>query len=306
VKNAAQVLRSFYNYILTHSVCDEYHSEILEARKLCDKAETELPQSYAAGLALPGSFNVAASTLLGGYYADAFVESGGWGADIEEYERLDAAVGMSKDEAKATFETAIDCLSISDGVPSDSASTESSSPTKLRAVEMVQTMLEVVDIQSPTEDCKAAYTKAKARFENKCTLEPLGKLVCKTFYTNEYKDYDLPPGQDPPNMLKEPKEYVFWVEAGVLNECYPGLKMDASVMTVELGNDPATRIHVLDQVKEAFCSFYKVLPNELWEARKAPRFKLLNKGLEDVMPLETDKEKGKEMEDGEMSDDFDE
>jgi hypothetical protein len=330
VKTACQVLRSFYNYLLFHSVCDEYRSDILKARALCDKAEVELPQSYRAGNALPGNLNVAASSLFGGYYADAWVGPSGWGAELEEYERLDATVGMPREEAWPTFKWGLAFQEISDQVwladPLKAVETHvdlinrifKSSPNgahNINIIEKVQTFLEVVDIKYPTDACKSAYETERDRYRDKTNAwyQPLGKLICKTWYTNDFTDhfkyYDLPPSKDPRYSNREPKEYVFWVEEHVLRECFVGLKMDASVVTLEyvLGEaSPPGKLLVLDEVKETFCSFYKFLPNELWEAHKPPKFKLLNKGLEDVVQIETGEGAQEEMKNGEMEDDFEE
>lgn len=121
----------------------------------------------------------------------------------------------------------------------------------------------------------------------------------------EAKSYDLPLSH--PRFKEKQdqgKDYEFWVEENVLNECFAGMKMNATVLTLDSG------ILILDDVKEVFCSFYKWIPNELWVDNKPPKFRLLNKEGLPTGEDETNREDGQRLEDeldkGDMSDDFSE
>jgi hypothetical protein len=53
--------------------------------------------------------------------------------------------------------------------------------------------LEIVSIQLSDEDTKVAYAEQGKTYHQKLgRLEPLGKLVCKTCYTEDCDEYDLP------------------------------------------------------------------------------------------------------------------
>ncbi|KAF2273593.1 uncharacterized protein EI97DRAFT_480612 [Westerdykella ornata] len=274
VATACRVLRAFYNYLLLHSVCDEYRSQILAARALCDKAETELPQCYAAATALPGAFNVAASTMLGGYHAGANVTDAGWTTDSERAVWDVRGVGMRVIEAEIIFRAG--CLVYGNEALRDLVDTESDHDVD--AVKPVKTeshlYLEVVKIVSPTKNEEIDYMLHRQSWDGvmeHLNLQPMGKLVSS--------------------------EYTFLVEEAALKECYPGLKMSVTVITLPGG------MHILDEVKETYCSFYKVLPNELLAGRKTPKFRLMNRHLEGLeMAEKVGIDRVEEMEAGTMDD----
>lgn len=273
VKIACQVLRSFYNYLLFHSVCDEHRDEILLARALCDKAEFELPQSYHAGNILPGAFNVAASTLFGGSHKDTYVGASGWYDELTEEEKKNLYDGgMRDEESRVTFKTGVSVY----GTETQYKALNKLDSPNPKFVTSETTGLEVVAIHYSTDVVKEAYRIQNENWKRAIDLQPLGKLICKSCIFDDYSEYDLPPGKSPPGK-HEGRDYEFWVEDDVLEECFVGLKVDARVLTLEGG------IQILDSVREAFCSFYKWIPNELWELNKGPKFRLTNKGLEGLM-----------------------
>lgn len=51
------------------------------------------------------------------------------------------------------------------------------------------------------------------------------------------------------------------------------MKMDAKVLTLEGG------LTILDDIKEAMCSFFTWIPNELWMERKPKKVRWLKKGM---------------------------
>jgi hypothetical protein len=92
------VIRNFLNYVLQHEVCPEYVDDVMAARKLCGQAEEELRAISQLSMKLPGSFNVALSTLFGGIY---FCRNQPWEED---------PTGMTTDEAKVIFEKGVQAL----------------------------------------------------------------------------------------------------------------------------------------------------------------------------------------------------
>jgi hypothetical protein len=63
------------------------------------------------------------------------------------------------------------------------------------------------------------------------------------------------------------------VEDIVLQKCFVGMKMDATILHLQSG------ITILDEVRESMCSFFVWLPNELWMERKPKEVRWLKKGL---------------------------
>ncbi|KAF2744241.1 hypothetical protein M011DRAFT_409002 [Sporormia fimetaria CBS 119925] len=292
VKTACQVLRSFYNYLLFHSVCDEHRDRILAARALCDKAEKELPKSHRVGIALPGSFNVAASVVFGGTAAAFADHSTGWATEGEGSTEVPDNANTA--EATLLFQSAMELY----GTDEQRVAVVDLDPATLGTVKSIVTGLEVVAIELATEEQRTRHEQMQsAKFLDKDKFEPLGKLICKPWATPDFKEYDLPastgPNKDVPEMT-----YTFWIEESILEDCFIGLKLDAKVLTVPGG------MHVLDEVKETFVSFYKILPNEMWEAKKVPKLRLLNRHLPREELEELENGEGQEhMPDGAMSDD---
>ncbi|KAF2655555.1 hypothetical protein K491DRAFT_658013 [Lophiostoma macrostomum CBS 122681] len=326
VKTACQVLRSFYNYLLFHNVCDEHRDSLMAARALCDKADFELPQVYRAGTSLPGPFNVGASTIFGGSHAGTYTGLSSWTQDMSQEDLENSAIGtigMRNEAAKVTFMTGVAAYGTDEQYDLLTQAGATLQTLKITASE--STGLEVIAINKSTEEIREVYAQQNEAWKRKINLQPLGKLVCKRWQIEDFKEYDLPPSKTP-NKSKsksqsqsennETGELEFWIEDDVLAECFVGMKLEATVLTLAGG------IIVLDEVKEVFCSFYKWLPNDLWAERKPPRFRLMKKWLDGTGEEEGDgkvgangngnangKGKGKkngEMDEGEMSDDFEE
>ncbi|KAG9244382.1 Argonaute siRNA chaperone complex subunit Arb1-domain-containing protein [Calycina marina] len=101
IKPVCSVIRNFYNYLLAHGVAKEYSKEIESARGIVNLAEKELFAIATVRIMLPGNWNVAASTLFGGFYKDLYGTDQAWAGDDEDLREYLATHGM--DEAKATL-----------------------------------------------------------------------------------------------------------------------------------------------------------------------------------------------------------
>ncbi|KAF2873437.1 Argonaute siRNA chaperone complex subunit Arb1-domain-containing protein [Massariosphaeria phaeospora] len=287
VKCACQVLRSFYNYLLFHSVCDEYRDRLLLARTLCDQAETEMSNVYAAGLALPGAFNKAASTIFGGSWQGTYIGNQSWA--MEEATEVELGdIGMRNEQARVTFLTGVATYGTDAQYDMVKPSAPHPGAVDLSAFKIVKDEslgLEVVSIIPASEAVKELYVAQNEKWKNKLNLEPVGKLICKSWHTDDFHEYDLPKDKYPQGKLpvaSEGREYEFWVEDSILTECFEGMKMDGRVLTLDGG------MTILDSAKEVMCSFFKWLPNELWVERKPREVRILKKGTEG---LEDDEEK---------------
>jgi hypothetical protein len=251
------VLRSFYNYLLFHSVCDEYRNELDTARKLCDTAEAELGKTHAAGLALPGTFNCAASTIFGGSKTGTYTGDKEWAIELKGAGINLGDVGMMDQEARIMFRTAVTIL----GTEEQQSMIDT---TTVHVLEDESFGLEVLSIHPADDITKEMYNMANSQTKDKIHLQPLGRLVCQSWQIEDFHQYDLPKDKYPDGHLpeiQEGKKYEFWVEDQVLGECFVGMKMDARVLTLDGG------MTILDDVRETMCSFYKWLPNELWMQR---------------------------------------
>lgn len=298
IKNACQVLRSFFRYLLYHDVCPEYKEALLRARDLCDCAEQELPKVVAAGLALPGDFNISASTLFGGTHAGQYVGDQAWATELQAEGIALGDIGIREAEARVKFKSGVFIMG-------SDAQVDRLEKGDLQRVSTEATGLEVIGIQPPDENAKMGAAEQTAVWGDRLgRLEPLGKLLCKTWFSDDCDEWDLPkdavkyPGGKP-FRVADVKDYEFWVEESVLQECFVGMKMDAVVMTLDGG------LTILDDVKEVMCSFFAWLPNELWMERKPKEVRWLKKGLGlDEEDPSAGEDKGDEEKRG-FDDDFD-
>ncbi|KAF9739294.1 hypothetical protein PMIN06_001013 [Paraphaeosphaeria minitans] len=271
IKTACQVLRSFYNFLLYHSVCPEYRADLDRARKLCDTAETELSKVYNAGLALPGIFNTAASTIFGGSKAGTYTGNMEWAIKLKEDGVNLGEVGVMDEEARITFRTAIAIM----------GTDEQQALLDTRAVKALKDEsfgLEVVTITPSDQLTREMYVRQNVFTAPKLYLEPLGTLICRSFYVEDFNEYDLPKDKYPNGRLpktEDGNQYEFWVEDRALEECFVGMKLDARILTLEGG------ITILDDVREAMCSFYKWLPNELWMNRHPKEVVIKKKNVDE-------------------------
>ncbi|KAF1924284.1 uncharacterized protein M421DRAFT_8932 [Didymella exigua CBS 183.55] len=272
IKTACQVLRSFYNYLRYHRVCPEFDDQLQAVLKMCDLAERELVKVDAAGLTLPGDFNTSASTLFGGVHAGLFAGDKSWFQEAKNEGVSVNEMGLREQEARVKFSTGIAALGTDEQQDAIGA-------TDLKIVKRESTGLEVTAIDLPDDITREFYDAQTEIVRNKLgRLEPLGKLVCKVWYADDCDEWDLPRDKYPngrPHKLDQGREFEFWAEEHVLNACFIGMKMDASVVTLEGG------IVVLDDVKQTHCSFYSWLPNEFWMDNKPKAVRWLAKGLPD-------------------------
>ena len=269
VKQACQVLRSFYNYLRYHNVCPEYDDQLAAALTMCNSAEKELCRVQSAGIALPGDFNRSASVLCGGSQAGLFTGDKHWAEELEKDGVKIERIGIRDEEASIKFHTGVAAM----GTDEQNDIVES----HLAIVQDESVGLEVTEISPPSNVTKEFYSEHSRTVKSKLgSLEPLGTLICKAWSTPSYDEWDLPKDKYPdgkPQSANESKEYRFWVEESVLDECFIGMKMDARVLTLNGG------MTILDEIRETMCSFFTWLPNELWMDRKPKKLRWLPRGL---------------------------
>ncbi|KAF1955732.1 hypothetical protein CC80DRAFT_525921 [Byssothecium circinans] len=261
IENACKVLRSFYNYLLYHSVCPEYRANLEKARALCDLAETELPKVCAAGLSLPGSFNNAASAIFDGSKAGTYTGDKEWAIQARNDGIKLGDMGMRDDQARITFMTGVSIM----GTDEQDALLYTKN---FKLVNDESFMLEILSITPCTDVTREAYEFQNKEYASKLQLEPLGILTCRSIHINDSNEYDLPKDKYPQGCLPKTadgKQYEFWVEDRILEECFIGMKMYGRILTLEGG------IAILDEVSQVLCSFYKWLPNYLLMSDRNPK-----------------------------------
>jgi hypothetical protein len=181
-----------------------------------------------------------------------------------------AELGIRDEEARIIFTTGV-------GIIGTEEQFEKLATKTFKVLRNVLTNLEVIKIQPPTELTKTSYAVHSKHVQHKLgSLEPLGKLICKTCHTEDCDEWDLPKDKYPnrkPKPANSGEIYEFWIEQSVLEECFVGMKMEARVLVLDGG------LAILDAHNEVMCSFFTWLPNELWMDNKPKEIKRLPKGL---------------------------
>lgn len=250
VSMATGTIRNFLNYILYHDVCPEYHDNIMAAREVCDIAKVELWKSQQACTWAPGDFNVACSTLFGGYYYGCYTGDKEWSDDM--------GLGMPEDTARKVAKFGI----VGSGTLEQASLFRLlADSNQLKSTCLDLNGLEVTSVSAPDPDVRDFYHSYAS------DLQPLGKIRARPWQNPKYVDYDDEDGLVNNTQYDSAKatEYEFFLEESILKHCFVGMKLEASVWEINCG------IYYIDNVLAALCSFYTVLPNESMIGWKKPR-----------------------------------
>ncbi|KZF23181.1 hypothetical protein L228DRAFT_245915 [Xylona heveae TC161] len=245
IKACTAIIRNFLNYVLHHNVCPEYEDQIYAARRLCDLAEKELFMTRMATKLLPGRFNMANSTLYGGYFCGMYTGDKSWS------DPSDDPAGMSDKEAKQTVMAGLAAYGTDEQIQVAAKGT----PTVIKTEDVG---FEIDEILYADTETKEFYGK-----QLKGGLPVLGKIRVKGWRNPSNPEEDMSDDEESGPQRQDPK-YEFWVEEDVLKYCFEGMKIEATVRELDCG------IKYFDTVTSVLCSFYTFLPNELMQGWKEP------------------------------------
>ncbi|KAL9064820.1 MAG: hypothetical protein Q9157_007696 [Trypethelium eluteriae] len=208
IEKATNILRNFYNYLLTHDVAPDWKDFIYAARALCTRASIELTGIYHLRGMLRGPFNTACSILFG---TDRDALAADEGTDWEDEFRFKPA--YSDEVARVIIKTAI----AAQGTEAQLAAVAKNRKLEFTVVDEKTIGLEVVSIIPPDPEVHDLY----ARHELSGTqLPPLGKVVLKPWLEPDFVEYDLPANlrtTDPSHPDYLPNEtYTLWLEDDIL------------------------------------------------------------------------------------------
>lgn len=231
-----------------HSVAPEYTASILAARDICDLAEKELILCRQVSSRLPGKFNMACSTLFGGYYKGMQDETMTWDAGLA------SDVGLTNAQALAIFNAGMEKRGTA-------LQKEMGKRTKLvkgefLAVEVTGIVFagtsgvkkplprdiedEITALKEEEKrigESKLPGTRKMANVEtekmdklpqyNDTGLNALGRLLVKVW---------VPEGPEEQETLEtELDEFEIWLEMEVLQYCFVGMHLEAKVHTMNSG-----------------------------------------------------------------------
>lgn len=254
IQTYSAVIRNFLNYILQHSVCTEYTTEVLAARSITFLAEQELWSIRQLQLRLPGDFNIAASTLYGGRYEGIQEGIDSW---LSPEERLEVAnvEGMKLADAQRVFRTAVALTG------TDEMFAKAMEPN-VHVLTAETKFLEVVAIQRASEADINEYAQVLNTVGEAGMMKPLGSVLVKYWEGPKLEEEDCTDDED--NTPPEGTEETLWFEDELLPFFFEGLKIEAVVRELSIG------LKYVDSVMGLFCSFFVYLPNEKMLGWKEP------------------------------------
>ena len=192
---------------------------------------------------LPGDFNVACSSLFGGYYENVYVEESDWSRSLG----LSPDVGMSTEKARRLFKFGL--AARADGNMVEQYNSQVTTRT-LKITETFETGLEILELLPPEKDVQELYANFKA-------FRPLGRARTRTWYPPCLPQEDLTVEEEASIPPKEYKEYTLWVEDNILDKAFKGMKFETTIRKLSCG------ILYFDSITSLYCSFFDILPNEL-------------------------------------------
>lgn len=253
IKSHTAIIFNFLNYLLHHEVCPEYRPQIYATRTLCSLAEKELWQIVQAQALLPGDFNTACSEIFGGIFRGLYMTG-----DEEWAQGYEVKMGMSPEMAKRAFKVG---LAAQAGKIIFEKYKVQSEENTIGVSSITDVGLEVTELVPATPHVLNIYSHDLAK-----GLKPLGLLKAKTWYKPGAEDEDLTEEEEAAaaTTQREVKGYEFWVEDYILEKCFVGMKFETTVTELSFG------VSYFDALFGVYCSFYRVLPNEMMYGWREP------------------------------------
>ncbi|KAH0605537.1 uncharacterized protein H6S33_004759 [Morchella sextelata] len=249
---SAKVVRNFLNYIIYHNVAPEHDESIRSAIAITELGEKELILCRQVSARLPGKFNMACSTLYGGYYAGIKDESLTWSG------------GAYSDIGLTDFE-AIQIVKACLGKRGTALQIETGPRMKLLKGEYLS--LEVIGIvlagtggvkkplpEHIQKDIDEGVIQPRSNIDEPIAADPskkgyepvglnaLGKLLVKVWCPEGPEESEWPE--------TDLDEFEIWLEMETLQYCFVGMHLEAKVHTMSNG------VIWIDSVTGVQCSFY--------------------------------------------------
>lgn len=227
-------------------MCPEYYEQIQAARRVCDHAERELLQIAQVSSLLPGHFNRACSDIFGGIYHGLYLGDQEWAEDV------DRSSDMSPETARKTFRVGLTAQASEEVFQRYTAQGADGS---IDVTSVFDANLEVTELIPPDKEILALYNASAGK-----DLQPIGKLRAKSCHNPLSYPEDLTVEEEAAATAGESgstEHYEFWVEEELLRHCFVGMKLETKVHRTSFGVD------YFDAIAGVYCSFFRVLPNEL-------------------------------------------
>ncbi|KAA8904995.1 Argonaute complex, subunit Arb1 [Sphaerosporella brunnea] len=235
---ACKLIKNFLNYVVFHSVAPEYHANIMEAVELCNTAEKELVLCANVSNRLPGTFNMACSTIYDGLYAGIGDTDKTWEVGVDQ------EAGLDEKLAKELILVALSKR----GTPEQQAK-----GLTRKVVRRDYMSLEVVEVILSPPDPGLSGESGKTLPESKFFrgTQALGSIKVKPWIPEDplAEYYELP--QEQCQILE------IWLEKAILQYCFVGMHLEARVHRFDDG------LNFIDSVTSVLCSFFLRLENPI-------------------------------------------
>ncbi|KAF2671680.1 hypothetical protein BT63DRAFT_177118 [Microthyrium microscopicum] len=237
-----KILVNWYNYFLVHKVCEEFKSELEEAKELVEEqAPKELRIADELYALLRKSYFNKACKLLVIDVKNSNYGSKAWNNSLEK----------NMDRARQVVSHAMICLG--DSKLKALASGSHNIEDAFEPIQTVRGSFKIVEIIKPTQKTKDHYTKNKGEYYG----DPVGLLRCEVFEDcNEM--YDLADGM---HVASFPKKFTLWAEEAVLNKALVNMTVTADLM--ELSCASVAKIWAIVDIHHVYPTFYEPTYNEL-------------------------------------------
>lgn len=265
VDRVTSTLERFMDYLLQHDVCPEYSADVLKTRNFCrHDANPELWSIAEASRRLPGDFNRACSTLFGGQYADYDGDTS-W----EDPNNAESHfVGLKPEVANQILH-----FGIAGAAPEKVYASYLDAIKGSKKLEVVSVQncagLEITRVEPPTAECKEIYIANSTQFR------PVGRVYAKAWKNPEAPPEDLTEEEreqarkesDKParNEKQQDEEYVFFIESIIQEDLRVGMKLEATVRTLNCG------LMYFDHFLTLYPTFDTYIPNQAMVGWKKPR-----------------------------------
>ncbi|KAF8532900.1 Argonaute complex, subunit Arb1 [Trichophaea hybrida] len=240
---ACKMIKNFLNYVLFHSVAPEYEDNIYAALVICNDAERELVLCSNVSNRLPGSFNMACSTIYEGFYSGVGEQSKTW--DVGK----DQLAGLDEKTARELVTVAL----LKRGSPEN----QQNGLTR-KVLRRDYMSLEVTEVIQGSSDPKLLGNDSdKSLSENKyfCRLQSLGKLKVKSWIPEDPLEGKHVLTED------QVEELEIWLEKSILQFCFVGMHLETRVHRYDDG------LVFIDNVTGVMCSFYLRLENPITDEK---------------------------------------
>lgn len=229
---------------------------------LCNLAEKELNLITEVSALLPGDFNTAASTLYGGSYYGLHTDGGENFLDPKDPDSQNRKVmGMTVAEADRVFKTAIAFAGTYEHFQLVMAEQCYVINEEFRA-------MEVCEIIFPGPEMQKKLAAMKDELGHTESVKPLGVLKVKHWDNPEAPEEDMSDDgeEEAGNINYGTNSEIdsFWLEEHILEKCFIGMKLKATVRELSIG------LKYMDSIVGVECSFYTYLATERLDGWREP------------------------------------